>query len=284
MLKLAAGEYLGTPLRRRRLSGLSLTVTAYPPGRTYDWHVHEHPTFFVSLAARHRDESRHASFDQPPLSAVYHPTTTPHATSTGPDGLVGINLELTQAWLERFHLRPRDLDAGFMLLDSTPARLLSLRLAASADQVGEAADADAETAALELVGCLARDPAPAARPPRWLPRAEEFLEARAHTLVSLRDVAAEVGVHPVYCARAFRRATGRTVSAHVQALRLLDAGRRILDEGRPLAEAALCAGFADQAHLTRACSRALGFTPGRLRRVRKALLADRAGSIRSRRD
>jgi AraC-like DNA-binding protein len=102
--------------------------------------------------------------------------------------------------------------------------------------------------------------------------------------VRLRDVAAEVGVHPVYCARAFRRATGCTVSAYVQRLRLLGAGRRILDEGRPLAEAALGAGFADQAHFTRTCSRALGFTPGRLRRVRQAWLAGPAGSTRSRTD
>jgi AraC family transcriptional regulator len=284
MLKLASGEYLGTALHHRRLFGLSLTVTAYPPGRTYPWHVHEHPTFFVLLAARHRDETRQASFDQPPLSVVFHPPTAPHATATGPDGLVGINLELTQAWLDRCHLRPRDLDVECSLLASMSARLLSLRLAASAYQVGEAADADAETAALELVGCLARDPLPAARAPHWLSRAREFLEASADTPVRLRDVAAEVGVHPVYCARAFRRATGCTVSAYVQRLRLLGAGRRILDEGRPLAEAALGAGFADQAHFTRTCSRALGFTPGRLRRVRQAWLAGPAGSTRSRTD
>jgi AraC family transcriptional regulator len=115
-----------------------------------------------------------------------------------------------------------------------------------------------------------------------MPRAEEFLRASAHTPVRLRDVAAEVGVHPVYCARAFRRANGCTVSTYLHILRLLDAGRLILDGGRPLAEAALRAGFADQAHLTRTCSNALGFTPGRLRRVWRGLLDDRAGSNRSR--
>jgi AraC family transcriptional regulator len=222
------------------------------------------------------------SFDQPPLSAVFHPTTTPHATTTGPDGLVGINLELSDGWLERCHLRRCDLDLECRLLDSLSARLLSLRLAALAHEIGETADADVETAALELVGCLVRNPVPPRRGPRWMTRARELLEATAHTPVRLRDVAAEVGVHPVYCARAFRRATGYTVSAYVQNLRLLDAGRRILDEGRQLAEAALHAGFADQAHFTRTCSRALGFTPGRLRRVRQTFLAGAPGSTRSR--
>jgi AraC family transcriptional regulator len=282
MLKLARGEYLGQSLRGSSSFGLSVTVTAYPPCRAYPWHVHELPTLFVLLAARHCDETRRASFEQPPLSAVFHPTTAPHATRTGPDGLVGINLEFTDAWLDRCQLRPGDLGAEPRLLDSVSARLLGLRLAASAYAGGEAAVADAETAALELLTALVRGPALPARAPRWLPRAREFLEANAGRAVRLRDVAAEVAVHPVYCARAFRRATGCTVSAYVRALRLLGAGHAILDGGRPLAEAALRAGFADQAHFTRACSASLGFTPGRLRRVRQALCAGRAGSTRSR--
>src|SRR5262249_13332887 len=98
------------------------------------------------------------------------------------------------------------------------------------------------------------------------------LTASAATPVRLRDVAAEVGVHPVYCARAFRRATGCTVSTYVHILRLVDAGRLILDEGQPLAQAALQAGFADQAHFTRMCSRSLDFTRGLLGGARKGVV------------
>src|SRR5262245_47795844 len=123
MLKLLPGEYLGEPLCRRSVFGLLLTVTAYPPRRAYPWHVHERPTLFVLLAAHHRVQTQQAAFDQPPLSAVFHPTAAPHATITGPDGLVGINLELTNAWLERCSLRPRDLECEPRLLDSVTARL-----------------------------------------------------------------------------------------------------------------------------------------------------------------
>ena len=280
MLKLLPGEYLVSPVRSRRVTDLTLSVTTYPPGQSYPWHVHENPTLFILLAARHRDETRHGSFDQPVLSAVFHPATSPHATVSGPDGLVGINLEWTDPWLDRCHLRPANLGIECQLLGSLWARLLGLRLAAAVD--GTAADADVETAALELVAGLVHGPAPTSQPPRWMSRATEYLVVHANSPIRLRNVAAEVGVHPVYFARAFRRATGRTVSAYIQALRLVDAGRRILDEGQPLAEAALAAGFADQAHFTRTCSHTLGFTPIRLRRVRQALVVGRPGSIRSR--
>jgi AraC family transcriptional regulator len=118
--------------------------------------------------------------------------------------------------------------------------------------------------------------------PHWLSQAEEFLRTYALTPVRLRDVAAEVGVHPVYCARAFRQAVGCTISTYVHVLRLLDAGRLILNEKRSLDEVALQAGFTDQAHFTRICSRILGFTPGRLQRLWKELLANPSGSFHSR--
>jgi AraC family transcriptional regulator len=271
MFLLASGEYLGTPLCRRHLHGLIMTITAYPCRRTYPWHVHEAPTLFVLLAGQHHDENRRTSFDQPPLSVVFHPTIGPHAMRVGPDRLLGINLELTDAWLDRCQLRQRDLNAEYRLLDSMAARRMGLSLAAAVHETHDAAAADVENLALELVARLVQDHAPPRRVPHWLARAEEFLASSAHGPLRLREVAAEVGVHPVYCARAFRRATGCTVSAYIQMLRLLEAGRLILDQGLPLAHAAAGAGFADQAHFTRTCTRTFGFTPGRLRRVRQAL-------------
>lgn len=284
VLTLSSGEYFGSILHRRRLQGLPLTLTAYPPGHTYPWHIHDIPTLFVLLAGQHHDENRRVSFDQSPLSVVVHPTHGPHATSVGPDGMVGLNLELTDDWLDRCHIERRDLAVDYLVLDSLGAKLLALRVAVLACGPEEAAEVEVETVALEMVACLVRAPLPPARAPHWLSRAQDFLRAHAHNPVGLRDVAAEVGVHPVYCARAFRQAAGCTVSAYLRALRLLDAGRLILEKRHSLADVALHVGFADQAHFTRAFSRDLGFPPGRLQRMRRELFPEPAGSSRSRKE
>ena len=281
MLILPSGEYLGRLLHQAHLFGLPLTLSAYPPGHTYPWHVHEIPTLFVLLAGRHQDENRRVTFDQSPLSVVFHPVIGPHATSVGPDGMVGLNLELTEVWLDRCGLRRRDLAIDYRLLDSLTARLLGLRLAAlaSAPERRPMRRWRRWLSTWSPVSC--REPSPTARTPRWLPRAKEFLHAHASSPVGLRDVAAAVGVHPVYCARAFRRAVGCTVSTYLRALRLLDACQLILEERNSLADVALRVGFADQAHFTRSCSRDLGFPPGRLQRMRKQLFPAVAGSSRS---
>jgi AraC family transcriptional regulator len=183
----------------------------------------------------------------------------------------GLNIEYEPGWLSRHELDERDL-GDYRPLDSAPARLAALRFLATAFQPGDRADPDLETQALELLEPLVTRPArPAEGPvPRRLRAAEDFLRVRFREPVSLRHVAREVGVHPVYLARVFRRRHGCSVSEYMRALRLAEAGRLGL-QGAPLAQAAYAAGFADQAHFSRRFSAAFGFSPRGLWPARASL-------------
>ncbi|MEQ9608744.1 MAG: AraC family transcriptional regulator [Kiloniellaceae bacterium] len=70
-------------------------------------------------------------------------------------------------------------------------------------------------------------------------------------------------------ARRFRRTYGVSPSRFVT-LRRLHRVRNLIVEGQPLAEAALAAGFADQAHMTRQFRAAYGTTPGKWRALLRA--------------
>src|SRR5262249_53841801 len=196
----------GRPLRRRDSAGLALFLSRYSPDEEQPFHVHAHPTFFISLQGEHRDRTRRTSLDQRELSLVFHPTDVPHGSSVGPRGLLGLNLELGPAWLERHELRERDL-GGYRMLEATVwGRLAVLRLVGSAWRPGPAVEADLHTQALELLEPLVRQPEPPAvtTPPAWLRRAEEFLHAGFRSPIGLGDAAREAGVHPAYLARVFR--------------------------------------------------------------------------------
>jgi AraC-like DNA-binding protein len=60
--------------------------------------------------------------------------------------------------------------------------------------------------------------------------------------------------------RAFARDTGLTPHAYIPQRRLALA-RRLIRQGRELAQVAAAAGFADQSHLTRRFVRQFGVTP-----------------------
>ncbi len=92
-------------------------------------------------------------------------------------------------------------------------------------------------------------------------RGRDFLRSRL-TIVQSSEVEAVTGLDRYQFARQFHALYG-TSPYRYSMMRRLDAARNWLRDARPLAETALEAGFADQAHFTRTFKAAFGMTPGR---------------------
>ncbi|HXL93019.1 MAG TPA: AraC family transcriptional regulator [Streptosporangiaceae bacterium] len=92
-------------------------------------------------------------------------------------------------------------------------------------------------------------------------RGRDFLRSRL-TMVRSGEVEAVTGLDRYQFARQFRAVYG-TSPYRYSVMRRLDVARGWLRDARPLAETALEAGFADQAHFTRMFRAAFGMTPGR---------------------
>jgi AraC-like DNA-binding protein len=130
-------------------------------------------------------------------------------------------------------------------------------------------------------GLLAAGGRPAPAPRRIDARAVEdarrFLEAERTRAVRSAELESVTGLGRFELARQFRAAFGTSPYRYLLRRRL-DLARELIHAGRPLAEAALEAGFADQAHLTRAFRSAFGLPPGRYRAVHRAGTTLRAWS------
>jgi AraC-like DNA-binding protein len=103
-------------------------------------------------------------------------------------------------------------------------------------------------------------------------RARQFLDAERTRTVRSAELEAVSGLTRYDLARQFRIALG-TSPHRYQLMRRLELARQKIHETRPLAEVACEAGFADQAHFTRAFTSAYGLTPGRFRALWRASLA-----------
>ncbi|KGQ20524.1 Transcriptional regulator, AraC family [Lysobacter dokdonensis DS-58] len=105
-----------------------------------------------------------------------------------------------------------------------------------------------------------------ARPDAILDRVIERLEDdRAH-VPSIRELAALVGLHPVYLARMFRRRFGQSPSEWIRRRRLHRALSAVA-RGCAVADTAAALGFVDQSHLHRCFVAEFGMTPGAFRRL-----------------
>ena len=93
-------------------------------------------------------------------------------------------------------------------------------------------------------------------------RARECLDANVRKGVSSSELEALTGFSRYDLARQFRACLGTSPYRYL-VMRRLDRARALIRQGKPLADAALASGFADQSHLTRHFKKAYGVSPGR---------------------
>jgi AraC-like DNA-binding protein len=103
-------------------------------------------------------------------------------------------------------------------------------------------------------------------------RTRQFLDAHFGRVVASEELEAVTGLDRYALSRHFRARLGTSPYRYLT-MRRLDQARSLMREGRPLAEAALMSGFADQSHMTRQFKRAFGLPPGRWQALQKAASA-----------
>lgn len=199
---------------------------------------------------------------------VYLPSGTEYATAKAEGGIAALFWEPESAG---FHaamgLRDASTPRGFACPQSDPAAARRLR-----DPATPLAAADALLAALFGVELAPAQPA-AHLDPRIAQAIAQLREAPQH-YDNLEALAATVHLSPSRFAHVFKAAIGVPVRRYLLWLKM----RRALDvalEGHSLTTAALSAGFADSAHLSRTVRSMLGIAPEYLFRNRARLVIHR---------
>jgi AraC-like DNA-binding protein len=104
-------------------------------------------------------------------------------------------------------------------------------------------------------------------------RARDYLHAHFSDPISIAQLATVARLSAFHLSRVFRREIGLPPHAYQNQLRVHYA-RRLIQAGRPLAQVAQMAGFADQSHLVRQFRRTFAVPPGAYRRVERKNVQD----------
>jgi AraC family transcriptional regulator len=104
------------------------------------------------------------------------------------------------------------------------------------------------------------------RPPSWVNRARELLHDQSSDSLQICEMAQQLGVHPVYFARAFRHVFRCTPGEYRIRCRLCDALALMRKTNLTLSEIALSSGFFDQSHFSTAFRKHFGMSPQAYRR------------------
>jgi AraC-like DNA-binding protein len=259
-------------VRNRELSDGVQMLEAWFAGHAFD--THRHDTYAIGLTdvgVQAFDYRGAAEISTPGKVVVLHPDETHDGRAGTPDGF-GYRI---------VYVAPARIHAAVRSICGRPCALPFVREpvtanAALASTIEAAFQLDPEPLAIDSLilrlaeALLDADPSSAgdARPIRLdvsaLARARQFLDAETTRVIRSLELEEVTGLTRYDLARQFRSAFG-TSPYRYSLMRRLDRARAHLRRTRSLADVALAAGFADQAHLTRMFKAAFGVSPARYR-------------------
>ena len=266
---LSAGRYYGCCHASEQAGALILSECNYVPGLRVPKHSHENAYFIFVLNGGQEEsfETRNRTYVSGSLA--FHPAGETHSQNIGLTGMRCLHLEFGAQWSERHAEVNRFLENGS---EFQGGRLgwLAQSIYREFREMDAVAPMAIEGLTLEILAEASRQlqAASSGARPGWLIRARDLIHARFTEPLSLTDIAAAVGVHPVHLSRQFPRHYHCTVADYIRQLRIASACDEISSSNRSLAEIALEVGFSDQAHFTRVCKRLTGLTPAQFRKPR----------------
>lgn len=241
--------------------GFRVFTSTYAAEARIGAHMDECPRISVVLGGALREESGGQEVEAMPASLVVKPADAMHRNTFGRapvhlltiEFLPGNNLcfgTCFSSWRWLHGVRSSRMVAGVMQGLST------------ATTPGEYQDV-----VIELLGHLGSEQVQRSQPPEWLQRVHERVQDEHSERLLTSDLAAELGVHPVYLARRYREHYGCSIREDLARLRIERCIPALLDGREELVHIALDQGFADQSHFQRKFRAAMGTTPGRFRRL-----------------
>src|SRR5829696_6832012 len=253
----------GQSIAKLALPGFAITEASYEPERRVPRHEHAFASWTLVLeGALEESFASHTEYCVAG-SLLAKPASAAHGNRYGPAGARCLLIELTSAEWDVGDAR----DAVCRLppahafrarrVHATLRRATGLVLTAQARLEIEdellAVAADTRASALRARRALAGRP--------WLRAVRDRLAAEFAQPPAMFELAAAVGVHPVYLGQAFRAAFGTSPGRWVRQRQVEYARHALLATDAPLGEVALTAGYSDQSHFTRRFHAATGTTP-----------------------
>ena len=230
---------------------------AYPAGLRMPRHDHSYANVTAVMRGEIIEETDSSEHRGRSCSVVVKPAGTPHSNhAIGPGPVITIAVELRAGSALSSQIRGASW-SWFEEADTVRSAIALRHAMRSA--------IDVQQRALELLA-TALTPV-TSNPPAWLAFLIQKIEERADGPMRFDVMAAEVGLHPAYVSRAFRRFTGKSMTEYARDVRLRDARHLLASTPRPLSAIAVQCGFIDASHLSRAFGRAHAVSPGTYRQI-----------------
>jgi len=265
-LSIRESPFGGRVISSREFSGLRLVDGVYAAETRIPSHSHQQAVFCIALKGKCNEIYAGKVREYEALTIEFLPSNQCHSLNFPRVDMRAFSIDVAPFWLERAREYSLSLENSVHAHGGLLSGLM-MKLYNEFLEPDGASHLAIEGLALEMLAEVSRRPVRLSdrTPPRWLIQAVELLREKFSERLTITQVAANVGVHPVHLAREFRRFHRCTIGEYIRHLRIEQACRRLHATDEPLAAIASSVGFSDQSHFSRTFKRLIGMTPARYR-------------------
>lgn len=253
--------------RQQKIADFDFTVSHYQQNLRMAKHTHESPYISLVLRGAYQEKiGKHVS-ERIANSVIFHTAQEGHAVRFHNDQTQILQIEFSSGWFGK--------NKDFKSIFESPCEFNNGTVNWIAARLFMEYKRQDQFSSLAIQGLMLEMLAEAGRyktrqnsenkTPKWLNRVEEILYEQFESKNSLESIAQEVGVHPVYLSREFRKRKGYTIGEFVRRRRIEVSCRKISDSKKELCDIAYEVGFYDQSHFTNTFKRITGITPAEYR-------------------
>jgi AraC family transcriptional regulator len=230
-------------------------------------HTHENAHFLFVIKGEYEAMVKDKKHCCSSSAMIYYPAGTTHRDHFYKEGerrflTVSLTSETNKKLIEEINFIDYSLDFNCVEISWLGKRIC--RELQSPDSLSPIV---LEGMANELLVFAARSLDKSDKPPAWLKTAHELIRDGCVESITITEVAATVGVHPLHLARTFRRFFNCSPGEYLRKCRIELASNLLLNSKKTLAEIALISGFADQSQFTQSFKRSTGITPAKFRQI-----------------
>lgn len=243
--------------------GLSVGTTLYCSHTPAEpQHYHENPTICFMINGGAVEKRNRIDYERYPCDARFYHSGEPHQSSIRLFPSRCLNLEFEREFFDYS-------DISESTICKTVAKdvgVKSLMLKVHSEFLA-ADEFTKDSIKMLLLGRFRQSQAESRKHPQWLGKLQQIITDRWAETLTLDELSAEIGVHPVTISKHFSKYFSCTLGEYIRKLRVEKSIPVIRNSRIPLTDIALDCGFSDQSHFIRNFKKFTGFLPGELRRI-----------------
>ncbi|REJ78586.1 MAG: AraC family transcriptional regulator [Acidobacteria bacterium] len=230
----------------------------------YSNHGHEIAYFMFTDNCSYRERMGSVTHHHQPKTIIWRPKGISHADEVRDPDRRFFSIYVRDKCLNEFSQFAK-IPAEFSERNSFLV-FLAIRIQKEFRNWEECSTPIAEGLVLELLGHASKEQSKIEKHcPKWMTYIIDKLDSEFREKHTNASLAAEVGLHPVHLATAFRKFQNLTVGEYLKRKRINYSMQLLSENELSLSEIAFDSGFSDQGHFTRVFKAVTGITPGAFR-------------------